>query len=107
MNKSELFKSILFFIQSQLGMEHLSNNSSQTKEIGKNLEEFVFFSLKDINNLDFRNKLIIEGDRFLLSEVNSFDILSDQSTKTFLLYDAQIKEEDLDKLEAPNITNKV
>ena len=77
------------------------------KEIGKDLEEFVFWSLKDINNLDFREKLIIEGDRFLLAEINSFDVLSDQSTKTILIYDAQVKEEDLDKLEAPNITNKV
>lgn len=77
------------------------------KEIGKDKEEFIFWSLTDINNLNFRNKITIEGDRFILDEVTNFDVLSSKSTKTSLLYDAQVKEEDIDKIEASQITNKV
>ena len=77
------------------------------KETGKEVEEFIFYNLIEINNLSFRNKVFIDNNRYLLSEVNSFDVLSNQSTKTKLLYDSQVKEADEDKVESPNITNKV
>ena len=77
------------------------------REIGKELEEFIFWRLLDIQNLNFRNKVLLEGARFILQEINSFDVLSEGSTKTYFLYDAPLEEGDEDKIQNSIVSNKL
>ena len=77
------------------------------REIGKELEEFIFWGLLDVQNLNFKNKILIKDSSFILSEINSFNVLSEESTKTYLLYDAQLKEEDSLKVESSTLNNKI
>jgi hypothetical protein len=77
------------------------------KEVGKELEEFIFWRLLDIQNLNFRNKILIDSARFILEEINSFNVLSSESSKTYLLYDSPIEEGDEDKIENSIVSNKL
>ena len=56
---------------------------------GKNLELYMFWDVLMLNNLTFRNSIVIHGDRYILSEINSFSVVNQRSTKTYLIYDAQ------------------
>lgn len=77
------------------------------RQVGKDLKVNLFWGLVDIMNLDFRNKVILKDDAYILQEVNSFDVLSDKSTKTYLQYAAQVETSDSDNVDSPEITNKV
>ena len=40
-----------------------------------------------IRQLDFRKRVKIHGDNYILQEINSFSVTSNESTKTYLIYD--------------------
>lgn len=77
------------------------------REVGKDLETYLFWDLLGISNLDFRNKVILKDDAYILQEINSFDVLSDKSTKTYLQYAAQVESSDSDKVDSPIVDNKI
>jgi len=77
------------------------------KEIGKDLETWMFWNFLDIQNLNFRNKVVIKDDEYILQEIKSFNALSDKSSRTYLQYDAKLDAADEDKVESPIIDNKV
>lgn len=54
---------------------------------GKQVEEHVFLSELDINNLSFRNKIQLEQSQYELLEVSQYNPLSDGSTKIVVRYD--------------------
>jgi hypothetical protein len=55
-----------------------------------------------IRQLDFRKRVNIHGDNYILQEINSFSVTSNESTKTYLIYD------DLGKgIEDTQITNSL
>jgi hypothetical protein len=56
-------------------------------ENGKKLEIFMLWDVLMLQNLTFRNKLIINSDTFILQEINAFNVSKNASTKTFLLHD--------------------
>ena len=77
------------------------------RQVGKDLEVYLFWDLLAISNLDFRNKVILKDDAYILQEVNSFDVLSDKSTKTYLQYAAQVESSDSDNVDSPEVDNKI
>jgi hypothetical protein len=77
------------------------------REVGKDLETYLFWDLLGIQNLDFRNKVILKDDAYILQEINSFNVLSDKSTKTYLQYAAQVESSDSDKVDSPTVDNKI
>ena len=77
------------------------------REVGKDLETYIFWDLLGISNLDFRNKVILKDDAYILQEVNSFNVLSDKSTKTYLQYAAQVESSDSDNVDSPEVDNKI
>lgn len=90
----------------QIGlMQRMYLNSLKRIEVGKDLEEFLLWDLLSIQNLNFRIKVILQEASFILQEINSYNVLADGSTKTFLLFDAAIEEDDLDKIGGSNISN--
>ena len=76
-------------------------------ETGKEPEEAIFWELTDIQNLDFRRKLFINDAAYILTEVNAYDVLTQSSTKTYLLYDSRLREGDEDKIQSSLILNKL
>ena len=77
------------------------------RQIGKDLETYLSLSLLDIVNLDFRKKVILKDNAYILQEVNSFDVLSDKSSKTYLQYAAQVESSDSDNVESSEVDNKI
>ena len=82
-------------------------NALKRLQIGKELEEYIFFNLLDIQGLDFRKKREIKGAGFILQEVNNFDVLSSQSSKTYLVYDAPLAPADSKRIESSEQINKI
>lgn len=54
---------------------------------GKYLECFLLWDVLKIQNLTFREKIILSGDIYVLQEINSFNVSKNESTKTYLKYD--------------------
>jgi hypothetical protein len=82
-------------------------NALKRLQIGKELEEQIFFNLLDIQGLDFRKKREIKGAGFILQEINNFDVLSSQSSKTYLVYDAPLAPTDSKRIESSEQINKI
>jgi hypothetical protein len=68
---------------------------------GKYLEISILWDVLKINRLTFREKIILNGDKYILQEINSFNVSKNESTKTYLQYD--FKEPDCDQ----NIQNTI
>jgi hypothetical protein len=56
-------------------------------QCGKYLEVFIYWDALMIQNLRFSTKVKINGDRYILQEINSYSVSNVQSTKTYLKYD--------------------
>jgi len=54
---------------------------------GKYLEIFLLWDILMLQNLTFRDKIIIGNDRYILEEINTFNVAKKASTKTYLKYD--------------------
>ena len=73
---------------------------------GKQLEIYMYWDIVMIQNLTFRDRLIINSDTYILQEINSFDVTKSGSTKTYLIQD--YKEVDAeDRIENTQIQSKV
>jgi hypothetical protein len=73
---------------------------------GKQLEIFMYWDIVMIQNLTFRNRVIINSDTYILQEVNTFDVSKSGSTKTYLIQD--FKEVDAeDRIQNTQIQSKV
>lgn len=57
------------------------------RQAGKEVECYIFWDALMIRQLDFRKRIKIHGDNYILQEVNSFSVTSNESTKTYLIYD--------------------
>lgn len=57
------------------------------KQSGKEVECYMFWDALMVRQLDFRKRVKIHGDNYILQEINSFSVTSNQSTKTYLIYD--------------------
>lgn len=88
-------------------MERFYLGTLKRREVGKELEEFILWDILSIQNLSFRDKIILQNASFILQEINQYNVLSEGSTKTYLIYDAQIQEGDEDKIESSEVTNKL
>jgi hypothetical protein len=73
---------------------------------GKYLEIFMLWDILMLNNLSFRDKIVLGGDKYILEEINSFNVAKKASTKTFLKYDF-IEPDAEDNIENTIITAKV
>jgi hypothetical protein len=72
------------------------------RQAGKEVECYIFWGALMIRQLDFRKRVNIHGDNYILQEINSFSVTSNESTKTYLIYD------DLGKgIEDTQITNSL
>jgi hypothetical protein len=72
------------------------------RQAGKEVECYIFWDALMIRQLDFRKRVNIHGDNYILQEINSFSVTSNESTKTYLIYD------DLGKgIEDTQITNSL
>jgi hypothetical protein len=56
-------------------------------QAGKYLEVYLNWNIIMLQNLTFREKIILAGDKYILQEINSFNVSKKGSTKTFLKYD--------------------
>jgi len=54
---------------------------------GKYLELFILWDVLKIQNLTFRDKIFINGNTYILQEINTFDVAKNQSTKTYFVFD--------------------
>jgi hypothetical protein len=54
---------------------------------GKYLELFILWDVLKIQNLTFRDKIFINGNTYILQEINTFDVAKNQSTKTYFVLD--------------------
>lgn len=57
------------------------------KRIGKRLECGYFWDLLTINALTFRDKILLNGDMFILDKIDGYNAQKDSSTKTVLTLD--------------------
>ena len=57
------------------------------RQAGKEIECYIFWDALMIRQLDFRKRVKIHGDNYILQEINSFSVTSNESTKTYLIYD--------------------
>ena len=57
------------------------------RQAGKEVECYIFWNALMIRQLDFRKRVKIHGDNYILQEINSFSVTSNESTKTYLIYD--------------------
>lgn len=57
------------------------------RQAGKEVECYIFWDALMIRQLDFRKRIKIHGDNYILQEINSFSVTSNESTKTYLIYD--------------------
>jgi len=67
---------------------------------GKGVQEWLHWNETDILNLDFRQKITLDGYLFVLQEVSGWSPLIDRSTKTYLQYDAVDEQQDSDAVES-------
>lgn len=58
------------------------------RNVGKILDESIFLGVTDILALDFRNKVLINGDKYILRMIDGYNPTTGESTKTTLLIDA-------------------
>jgi len=84
-------------IQGQLQRFYL--NELARMRVGKEMEEWIYWDELDIMSLDFGPKIFINGDLFILKKIDSYSPLTDRTTKTILLYDVPISQEDVNRIE--------
>ena len=56
---------------------------------GKQVQVNIFWDILMLNNLTFRDAVQIHGDNYILNEINSFSVVNQRSTQTYLTYDAE------------------
>jgi hypothetical protein len=74
-----------FYIQGLLERFYLADFIR--RQAGKEVECYIFWDALMVRQLDFRKRVKIHGDNYILQEVNSFSVTSNESTKTYLIYD--------------------
>ena len=73
---------------------------------GKQMEVYMFWDVLMLNNLTFRNTVQIHGDNYILNEINSFSVVNQRSTKTYLTYDAKGDGTEVNNIENTTILTK-
>ena len=73
---------------------------------GKQMEVYMFWDVLMLNNLTFRNTIQIHGDNYILNEINSFSVVNQRSTKTYLTYDAKGDGTEVNNIENTTILTK-
>ena len=73
------------------------------QQVGKLLETWVFWRNLDVSNLTFRNKLFVDGSLYILQDIINFDPLTSGSTKTRLLLDIPVEENDINNINSSDI----
>ena len=73
------------------------------KRIGKRLECYYFWDLLTINSLSFRNKLLIDGNEWVLQKIDGYSAQSDSSTKTMLVLEQYPANPDINGTQFSNI----
>ena len=73
------------------------------KRIGKRLECYYFWDLLTINSLSFRNKLLIDGNEWVLQKIDGYSAQSDSSTKTMLVLEQYPGNPDINSTQFSNI----
>jgi hypothetical protein len=73
---------------------------------GKQMEVYMFWDVLMLNNLTFRNTIQIHGDNYILNEINSFSVVNQRSTKTYLTYDAKGDGTEVNNIENTAILTK-
>ena len=59
------------------------------KKGGKYLELFILWDVLKIQNLTFRDKILINNNTYILQEINTFNVAKNQSTKTYFVLDSK------------------
>jgi hypothetical protein len=73
---------------------------------GKQMEVYMFWDVLMLNNLTFRNTVQIHGDNYILNEINSFSVVNQRITKTYLTYDAKGDGTEVNNIENTAILTK-
>jgi hypothetical protein len=71
---------------------------------GKRRNEWVYYNELDILSLNFRPKILINGDPHLLQEVQGYSPIIDRSTKLVLVYDQCDEQQDVNRIQDSNQT---
>lgn len=76
------------------------------RQSGKYLQIFMLWDIVKVRNLTFREKIVLNGNKYILQEINAFSVSKNASTKTYLVYD--FKEPDAeDKIQNTIIAAKI
>jgi len=76
--------------------------SAKRIEVGKQYDYYLFWNEIDLAQLSFRYRIEINGDKYILQEIDGYNPLSSNSTKTRLLLDAVPLQTDADnKVSSP------
>jgi hypothetical protein len=73
---------------------------------GKQMEVYMFWDVLMLNNLTFRDTIQVHGDNYILNEINSFSVVNQRSTKTYLTYDAKGDGTEVNNIENTTILTK-
>jgi hypothetical protein len=68
------------------------------KREGKELEEWFYWDELDISQINFGQKVFIDGDLYILKEIDGYSPVIDQTTKTILIYDPEVELEDVNRI---------
>ena len=68
------------------------------KRIGKRLEIPYFWDSLSILALSFRDKMFLDGQRYILQKIDGYKPLEDSPTKTVLVLDQSPEDEDKDAI---------
>lgn len=71
---------------------------SRRQREGKEVEEWIYWDELDISQLSFRDKIFIDGDMYLLKEINSYSPIIDRTTKSILVHDLPPEQEDVNRI---------
>lgn len=83
-------------VQGHLQKFYLAESARQRQ--GKEVEEWIYWDELDISQLSFRDKIFIDGDMYLLKEINAYSPIIDATTKTILTYDCPPEQEDVNRI---------
>ena len=77
-------------------------NDLKREQTGKVLQSWVFWRGLDISNLTFRNKIYFDNNTFILQSIKNYNPLSNDASKTILLYDSPLMQGDENNIKENN-----
>ncbi len=77
-------------------------NQLKRIQVSKVLQTWVFWRLLEISSLSFRKKILIDNSQYVVQQIKNYNPLSNEATKTILLYDSPVTLQDFNNIQINN-----